>query len=456
MAMAIVLLVLVVGTVIFHFASPWWFTPLASNWGAIDDTITITFWVTGAVFVAVNVFMAYSIIKFRHKEGELAHYEPENAKLETWLTVITALGVAAMLAPGLYVWGEFVTVPEEADRVEAVGQQWKWMFRFPGKDGKLGEVDASFVSVDNQFGMNPDDRNGQDDILVDSNRVHLPIDRPVKVLLRSKDVLHDFAVAQFRVKMDLVPGLVTYLWFTPTKIGSYEILCEELCGLAHYTMRGWVVVDTQEDFDAWLDEQPTFAQLSAVAKGDPAAGAPLYPLCGACHGPEGEGMLALNAPKIAGQEDWYLIRQLRNYQNGARGAHENDIYGKQMAPMAATLVDQVAMNNVAAYIQSLPVTAPKTTISGGDVVRGERIFLTCGACHGKQGQGNYGTDSPRLVGQQDWYLVRQLYNFREGIRGAHHKDVFGPQMARMAAILKDDQSIIDVVSYINTLREDKQ
>ena len=98
MPLAIVLIVLVVGSLVFHFLSPWTFTPIASNWVEIDTTMNITFVVTGIVFVAVNIFMAYAIIKYRHRDGAKATYEPENKKLEVWLTVITTIGVAAMLA----------------------------------------------------------------------------------------------------------------------------------------------------------------------------------------------------------------------------------------------------------------------------------------------------------------------------------------------------------------------
>ncbi len=118
MVFAVVLILLVVGSVIFHILSPWWFTPLASNWGLIDFTIDLTFWVTGTVFVAVNLFMAYCVIRFRYKKEARAAYEPENKKLEAWLTGLTAVGVAMLLTPGLFVWAEFVTVPEDADVVD--------------------------------------------------------------------------------------------------------------------------------------------------------------------------------------------------------------------------------------------------------------------------------------------------------------------------------------------------
>jgi len=110
MPFAVVLILLVVGSVIFHLVSPWTFTPLASNWGTIDRTIDITFWVTGIVFILINLFMAYAIIKYRYKKDARAKYEPENKKLEYWLTGITAIGVALMLAPGLFVWAILVLI----------------------------------------------------------------------------------------------------------------------------------------------------------------------------------------------------------------------------------------------------------------------------------------------------------------------------------------------------------
>ena len=452
MIIAVALVLLVVGSIAFHFLSPWWFTPIASNWQAIDLTIDITFWVTGAVFIAVNLFMAYAVVRYRNRgpDSERAQYEPENTKLEIWLTGLTAIGVAAMLAPGLWVWDDFVNVPEDAWEFEVIGEQWRWTFRLPGDDGKLGSSSSALINIDNPLGLDPADPNGQDDLIVMSNVMHLPIDKPVKMLLRSKDVLHDFAVAEFRVKMDLVPGLVTYLWLTPTRTGTFDILCEELCGLGHFAMRGRVVVDTQEDYDAWRDGLMTFKEMSAIKAGDPLIGQATYPVCATCHGSQGEGIVALNSPKLSGQESWYLETQLRNFKNGVRGAHEDDVYGKQMAPMAAVLADEAAIRNIAAYISTLPEHSVDTSLSG-DVERGKHLYQTCGTCHGVNGEGNYATNSPRLRGQEDWYVKRQLQNFIGGVRGVHREDLFGPQMRSMSRMLRTEKDIDDVVAYINTL-----
>lgn len=452
MAIAVVLVLLVVGSIVFHFASPWWFTPIASNWTSIDFTIHLTFWVTGAVFVSVNLFLAYCVYKYRHKEGQKAVYEPENAKLEIGLSTITAIGVVAMLAPGLFVWAQFVSVPEEATEYEVVGQQWQWSFRYPGADGLLGTVDTRYVNEANPFGVNPEDPNGQDDVLVADPVMYLPINKPVKALLRSKDVLHNYTVPQFRVKMDMVPGTVTFLWFTPTVAGSYDILCEELCGIGHHVMRGQIVIVEQAEYDAWLSSQPTFAQLNNMSAPDTAAGQAQFAVCASCHGQGGEGNQALNAPRINGLQAWYIERQLKYYKSGVRGAHPDDQFGQQMAPMASMLTTDEAVRNIAAYISQLPTTNSVDTVMG-DSAKGMSIYnANCAACHGKDGTGSWATDAPNLAGMSDWYAVTQLNHFKAKIRGAHHDDAYGEQMISMATAMRNPQQLADVVSYINSLR----
>lgn len=467
--LAVVIVILVGGSLAFHFLSPWYFTELASNWSTVDFTVDVTFWVTGIVFVLVNLFTAYCIVKFRHRPGRRAHYEPESGKLEGWLTAITAVGVAAMLVPGLFVWGDFVTVPDDAVRFEALGKQWHWSYRFPGDDGAFGKTNVRLLTPENPMGLDPEDPAGMDDILVNSPIVHLPMSRPVHALLRSTDVLHNFTVPQFRVKMDLVPGMVTYQWFTPTRPGTFDVLCEELCGIAHFAMRGKVVVEDEADFDAWLDAQPTFAETLAQPPGDASRGAATFAICAACHGQRGEGNPDLNAPKLAGQKGWYIRRQIRNYLAGVRGTNPLDTYGVQMAPMARTLATPQSLEDIIAHIETLPDDPAAETVVG-NVDRGRKTFTTCAACHGTRGQGVWTTNAPTLSGMSDWFLVRQLVHFRENIRGGHADDIYGQQMHMFAGDLRltdaeraDDSAsgdvdllpgaaINDVVAYINTLR----
>ncbi|MDN0082818.1 cytochrome c oxidase subunit II [Crenobacter sp. SG2305] len=294
MALAIALVLIVVAAVLFHVMSPWWLTPLASNWGQIDFTLAITIVITGVVFIVINLFVAYAVIRYRHRSGLRAAYQPENKKLESWLIGITTVGIVAMLAPGLLVYAKLINPPDDALVLEVVGQQWQWSFRFPGKDGQLGSSGVEHINAGNPFGLNPLDPRGQDDVLVQGNEVHLPLGRPVKVLLRSKDVLHDFYVQPFRARMNLVPGMVTHFWFTPTKVGRFEILCAQLCGVGHYNMRGMVVVEDEATFQRWLASQPTFRQTmtTTAATGGEALvkqGAMLAQSqgCFACHSTDG-------------------------------------------------------------------------------------------------------------------------------------------------------------------------
>jgi cytochrome c oxidase subunit 2 len=450
MILGYAVIALVIGTILFHFLSPWWFTPIASNWTTMDETVNLTFWVTGAVFIAVNLFMAYCVVRYRHRKGLKAHYEPENKKLEWWLTIVTSVGIAAMLAPGLLVWAKFVTVPTGASEVEVVGQQWNFSYRFPGKDGVLGTTNIRLASPENPFAIDPNDPQGQDDVLVSGPELHLPVGKPVKVLGRAKDVLHQFAVPAFRVKMDMVPGMVTYFWLIPTRTGKFDALCEQLCGTAHFTMRGRVIVDNEKDFQAWLATQPTYAQTRAAAAADVAAGQATYAVCSTCHGPQGQGNPQLNAPKLSGQAGWYLTRQLQDFKLGIRGGSEKDTYGKQMVAFAATLADDTAIKNVVAYINSLPDGRPQGTVSGNPS-KGKEHYQTCAYCHGSGGQGVWSTNAPRLSHMSDWYMKRQLQNFQQGVRGRHPEDFSGAQMAAMAKSLTDEQAINDVLQHIDSL-----
>ena len=263
MFVAIVLVLITLASIIFHFWSPWWWTPVASNWGNIDSTILLTFWVTGAVFVAICLFMAYCVWQYRYRPERKAEYKPEDKKLELRLTLLTALGVAALLAPGLVVWNKFISVPSDALKIEVVAYQWGWNYRLPGDDGVLGKTSIDLMNDDNPYGLDPNDPNSKDDILVMDADLHLKINQSVKVELRSLDVLHNFYVPQFRAKMDTLPGIISYYWFIPEKKGEFEILCAEYCGTGHYAMRGKVIVDEEQDYSNWLAKQISFEKMFA-------------------------------------------------------------------------------------------------------------------------------------------------------------------------------------------------
>ena len=173
--------------------------------------------------------------------------------------------------------------------------------------------------------------------------------------------------------------------------------------------------------------------------------------CAACRGLQAEGQPCAECAEIERAGRLETKRQLTNFKDGAR-VREKDVFGKMMAPMAATLADEAAIDNVVAYIRTLPDTPAPTTLQKNAAANGQKLYETCAACHGADGQGIQATNAPRLKGMSDWYMVTQLKNFKHGIRGAHPKDLYGPQMALMGAILADDQATDDLVAYIDTLR----
>lgn len=278
-SVALTLGVVTIGSVIFNIWSPWKFTEIASNWEFIDFTVMVTWWICGVAFVLLGLFMSWAIWKYKYHESQESHYEPENPKLESWLTIVTSIGVVIMLAPGLVVWDDYIQVPPDAMVVEVLGEQWTWKYRFPGEDGRFGATEVkknkvrgkdgtfepNFTSL-NPFGMKDGDPYGEDDILINTNTFHLPLDKNIKLELRSKDVLHDFWVPEIRAKMDMVPGMITYFWFRPTRTGEFEVLCAELCGKSHHAMRGTMVVQTQDEFEQWLQNQVTWAEMKAGVK----------------------------------------------------------------------------------------------------------------------------------------------------------------------------------------------
>ncbi|CAM2069010.1 Cytochrome c4 [Sulfidibacter corallicola] len=187
------------------------------------------------------------------------------------------------------------------------------------------------------------------------------------------------------------------------------------------------------------------------AGGDAAKGKTLYATCIACHGADGHGMKALNSPQIAGQEDWYLERQLKNYKDGIRGSDPKDTFGMQMRPMAMTLTSDQAIADVIAYIKTLKPKKPESTIQG-DAAKGKNLYVTCATCHGQKAEGMKALNAPALTGLQDWYMLTQLKNYKNGVRGKHPKDIYGMQMAPMAMTLPNEQAIKDVIAYIKTLK----
>jgi cytochrome c oxidase subunit II len=235
----------------------------------IDTMITITLVVTGVVFVLTQVLLFWFSFKYQESEKRKAYYFPHDNKLELIWTVIPAIVLTVLVGFGLYYWFQITgEAPKNAQVVEVTGSQFKWEFRYPGKDGTLGKKYFKNISEtqNNPLGQIWEDKANQDDIIV-SQEAHVVVNKPVKLVIYAKDVIHDVGLVHFRLKMDAVPGIPTTMWFTPKfttaemrkKHGpdfNYELSCDQMCGQGHYTMRGTIVVETQAEFDRWLAGKP--------------------------------------------------------------------------------------------------------------------------------------------------------------------------------------------------------
>jgi cytochrome c oxidase subunit II len=232
----------------------WWFPELISQYGEIDKQFVRTLIVTGLAFVASHIALGYCIFKYRGDSSGKVIYSHGNTRLEVVWTLIIALIfiVTAFLGQRVWINVHLTDPPPDVVTIEVLGQQFAWVFRYPGDDKKFGKTDPKQINdQDNPVGLVPDDPDGKDDI-VTRGRIVVPLNRPVQLLLRSKDVTHSFFVPPLRIKQDSVPGMSIGLQFTANKVGEYEVACAELCGLGHYKMRGVFEVKEGAEFDKWL------------------------------------------------------------------------------------------------------------------------------------------------------------------------------------------------------------
>jgi cytochrome c oxidase subunit 2 len=240
----------------------------------IDIMIKITLYITGFVFIVTQILLFWFAFKYQEKENRKAYYFPHDNRLEVIWTVVPAIVLTVLVGFGLYYWFQITgEAPKNSQIVEVTGSQFKWEFRYPGKDGKLGRKYFKEIkeAQGNPLGQIWDDPDNHDDVVV-SQEMHIVVGRPVKLIIGAKDVIHDVGLSHFRMKMDAVPGIPTTMWFTPKyttrqmkeKYGqdfNYEISCDQMCGAGHFTMRGVIVVESQGEFNAWLaQKQPQYAQ----------------------------------------------------------------------------------------------------------------------------------------------------------------------------------------------------
>lgn len=251
-ALALILVLLAVGTVIlFMGQNTWWFPPNHSaHGGAIDAQFMRTLVVVGIAFVGAQVALGYAVFRFARKGDARAVYSHGSTRLEITWTLITAAIFIAIAVLGQRVWAQLHLndAPADSVKVSVVGQQFQWNFHYPGADNEFGKTDPKFYddSTLNFVGVDPGDAKGRDD--VQATTLLIPVNRPVELTLRSKDVIHSLFIPNMRIKQDAVPGLAIRVHFTPTQVGRYEIPCAELCGNNHFNMKSFLLVLTEEEY----------------------------------------------------------------------------------------------------------------------------------------------------------------------------------------------------------------
>jgi cytochrome c oxidase subunit 2 len=259
--------------------------PAASDHGEkIDFMLIITIAVTGVVFLLTQILLFWFAYKYQFSERRTVYYFPHNNKLELIWTVVPAIFLTLLVGLGLFYWFKITgDAPKDAQIVEITGKQFNWMMRYPGKDNILGRKNYRLTDASNGNALGVDWEDGASHDDIEATEMHLVVGKPVQLVINAQDVIHDVGLVHFRLKMDAVPGIPTTLWFTPlyttaqmkeitgNKEFVYEISCDQVCGSGHYSMRGVIIVETQEEYDAWLaSKKPQYLTVKEAAAPTPA------------------------------------------------------------------------------------------------------------------------------------------------------------------------------------------
>jgi cytochrome c oxidase subunit 2 len=237
---------------------------LASEHGkTVDDLIIYVHWLMAVLFIGWLAYFAYALFRFHRSRNPKADYVGVKNHASNYIEGAVALVEAVLLIfVAVPLWAKTVDkFPDKAKATEIyiAAQQFQWNARYAGKDGVFGKQEMRLVTADNPFGVDPNDAAGKDDVTV-MNEIHVPVSKPVIAHITSKDVIHSFKIIAMRVTQDAIPGMRNPVWFTPTKVGRYQINCAQLCGIGHSAMAGGtLVVETQEEFDKWAGSKVSAA-----------------------------------------------------------------------------------------------------------------------------------------------------------------------------------------------------
>ena len=253
--LAVIIWLLTLLSVLLFVSGKWWFPePISEHAPALDRQFMITIVVVGISFTAAQIGLGWMVWKYRDtgKPGDRAVYSHGSNRLEVLWTVITAVIFIALAVMGQSVWASLRLndAPAGSYTVEAVAQQFQWNFHYAGADNKFGRTDPTLIDDGtlNFIGLDAEDAAARDDAV--TSALAIPVNRPVELRLRSKDVIHNFWVPQLRFKQDLVPGMEIKVHFTANKVGKYELACAELCGQLHFKMKSYMLVLPEDELAA--------------------------------------------------------------------------------------------------------------------------------------------------------------------------------------------------------------
>jgi cytochrome c oxidase subunit II len=257
--LGIAIWVITIASVAMFFHKGWWFPEAITEHGPrVDSQFAITITVCGIAFAAAQIGLGWTVWKYRESADKTrATYSHGNNRLEVVWTIVTAVVFISLAVMGQRVWASLHlnAAPAGSYQIEVTAQQFAWNIRYPGKDNIFGKQDVNYIDdATNPVGLIDTDQNGKDDTVTPT--LVVPVNRPVELILKSKDVTHSFWVPQLRFKQDLVPGMAIRVHFTTTKTGKYELACAELCGMNHFKMKSYMLVLPQADFDALVQLSP--------------------------------------------------------------------------------------------------------------------------------------------------------------------------------------------------------
>ena len=251
---------IITGASLWMFLSHrWWFPEaISEHGGRVDSQFGITIVVCGIAFAAAQIGLGWAVWKYRASgDKDRATYSHGNNRLEVIWTIVTAVVFISLAVMGQRVWASLHlhAAPPGSYEIEVVAQQFAWNVHYPGKDNVFGRMDPQYIDdTTNPVGLVDTDPNGKDDVV--GATLVIPVNRPVELVLKSKDVTHSFWVPQLRFKQDLVPGMAIHVHFTAIKVGKYELACAELCGMNHFKMKSYMLVLPQTDFDTLIKMAP--------------------------------------------------------------------------------------------------------------------------------------------------------------------------------------------------------